>query len=126
MDLPRYEGPWDDDDPDANFKAQVAEYTREDPWPTIEQLSRNTGVPAGALVRYVLMRWASEGSEALLALGPRLVDRLWQVVATAEEAGTDTAKVEAFDTLRQMISWLRVPLEEWDEVSPAAGESPSP
>ena len=70
MELSTYTGPWDDDDPDANFKAAVAEYTRIDPLPTFAQLSANTGIPIGALVRYALVRWAAEGSEALLALGP--------------------------------------------------------
>ena len=111
MDLPRYEGPWDDDDPDANFKAQVAEYTRNDPWPTLATLSRNTGIPAEALVRYILVRWTAEGSEALLALGPRLVEQLWAVTQDAESTGTDAARLAAYAKLRQMLSWLRVPLQ---------------
>ena len=112
MELEQYTGPWSDDDRDANFKAQVAEYTRNDPLPTFEQLSRNTGIPVGALVRYVLVRWAAEGSEALMALGPALVERLWRVVSDAEDADTDEARLRAYDQLRQMISWLRVPLED--------------
>ena len=112
MQLERYTGPWDDDDRDANFKAQVAEYTRTDPLPTFERLSTNTGIPVGALVRYVLVRWAAEGSEALMALGPRLVDRLWNVVVEAETDGSDAARLRAYDALRQMISWLRVPLDD--------------
>jgi hypothetical protein len=112
MELERYTGTWDDDDRDANFKAQVAEYTRTDPLPTLERLSTNTGIPVGALVRYVLVRWAAEGSEALMALGPRLVERLWNVVVEAESDGSDAARLQAYDTLRQMISWLRVPLDD--------------
>jgi Family of unknown function (DUF6027) len=112
VELQAYTGPFNDDDPDANFKAQVAEYTRNDPLPTFETLSRNTGIPVGALVRYVLVRWAAEGSEALLALGPRLPERLWDVVTAAEEEGTDEARLRAYDQLRQMISWLRVPLND--------------
>jgi hypothetical protein len=38
------------------------------------------------------------------------VHRLWGVVEEAEEAGTDRARLEAYDQLRQMISWLRLPL----------------
>ena len=112
MQLPRYEGPWDDTDPDANFKAQVAEYTRNDPWPTIQTLSRNTGIPAESLVRYILVRWTAEGSEALLALGPRLVEQLWAITQDAEDAGSDEARLAAFTKLRQMLSWLRVPLRD--------------
>ena len=111
VELEPYTGPWSPDDPDANFKSQVAEYSRNDPIPTLETLSRNTGIPVGALARYILVRWEAEGSEALLAMGPRLVERLWQVVADADAQGSDAAKLEAFDTLRQMISWLRAPLD---------------
>jgi hypothetical protein len=124
MDLAPYTGTWAEDDPDANFKAEVAAYTRTDPLPTFEQLSANTGVPVGALVRYVLVKWAAEGSEALLALGPRTVDRLWAVVEEAEAAGTDEARLGAYEVLRQMIGWLRAPLAE--EVSPPGAAPPSP
>ena len=112
MNLPPYTGTWTEDDRDANFKAQVAEYTRNDPWPTIQRLSENTGIPAEALVRYVLVRWTAAGSEALMALGPRTVEELWEVVTSAEDAGTDAAKLDAFAKLRDMLSWLRVPLED--------------
>lgn len=115
--LERYHGPWEPDDRDANFKAAVAEWTVQDPLPTFAMLSRNTGIPVGALVRYALVRWAAEGSEALLFLGPRTVERLWRVVQDAEEAGSDEAKLAAFAQLAQMLSWLRVPLEP---------ESPTP
>ncbi len=117
MELAPFTGPWSPDDPDANFKAQVAEYSRNDPLPTLETLSRNLDIPVGALARYVLVRWAAEGSEALLATGPRLIERLWTVVTDAEADGSDEAKLQAFDTLRQMLSWLRVPLQE-EPVSP--------
>jgi hypothetical protein len=109
--LETWSGPWDPDDPDANFKREVAEYTRNDPLPTLERLSANTGIPVGALVRYALVKWTAEGSEALLALGPTLVGRLWAVVERAEAAGTDEDRLEAYDTLREMLSWLRAPLE---------------
>jgi hypothetical protein len=112
MKLEPYTDTWADDDRDANFKAQVAEYTRNDPLPTLERLSANTGIPVGALARYVLVRWEAEGSEALMALGPRLVERLWLVVTEAEADGSDAARLRAYDTLRQMISWLRVPLTD--------------
>lgn len=109
--LEAYSGQWEPEDRDANFKAAVAEWTVQDPLPTFRTLSANTGIPLGALVRYALVRWAAEGSEALLYLGPRNVERLWRVVADAEEAGTDEARLAAFEQLRQMISWLRVPLD---------------
>lgn len=110
--LERYHGPWDDGDRDANFKAAVAEWTLQDPLPTFHGLSRATGIPVGALVRYALVRWAAEGSEALLHLGPRTIERMWQAVEDAEAAGTDAARLAAYAQLRDMIAWLRAPLEQ--------------
>lgn len=110
--LEPYAGPWAADDPDANFKREVAEYTRVDPIETLAALSGRTGIPVGALARYVLVKWAAEGSEALLALGPRTVERLWRVIAEAEVTGTDEARLAAYDVLRQMVSWLRAPLDQ--------------
>jgi hypothetical protein len=109
--LDRWEGPWDDGDPDANFKAEVALYSRQDPMVTIRAMSQALGIPEGALIRYVLARWASAGSSGLLELGPSMVKRLWEPVSAAEEAGTDRARLEAYGKLRDMLSWLRLPLE---------------
>lgn len=108
--LEAWDGHWADDDPDANFKAEVALYARADPLVTIRNLSRNLGIPEGALVRYVLARWATGGSGGLLELGPSMVHRLWAVVEAGEEAGSDEARLAAYEQLRQMISWLRLPL----------------
>jgi hypothetical protein len=48
----------------------------QDPRPTFERLSEQTGVPVDDLVHHALVRWASEGSEALLTLEPRVLERL--------------------------------------------------
>jgi hypothetical protein len=109
--LVRWDGPWAADDPDANFKADIALYGKLDPFATISALAANLGVPAGAVCRYVLARWASEGSSGLLELGPRMVERLWSVCADAEARGDDAARLAAYAQLRQMLSWLRLPLE---------------
>lgn len=109
--LERWTGPWADDDPDANFKADVALHAVADPLATITGLSENIGVPVGALCRYVLVRWASEGSAGLLELGPHMVERLAAVCDAAEDAGTDAARLAAYVQLRQMLAWLRLPLE---------------
>ncbi|HZQ37031.1 MAG TPA: DUF6027 family protein, partial [Dehalococcoidia bacterium] len=82
--LERWFGPWPDGDPDANFKSDVALYSRLDPLSTLRTLSRNTGIPLGALCRYVLSRWAAGGSEGLLELGPSTVGRMWQACVEAE------------------------------------------
>ncbi|MFC5995168.1 DUF6027 family protein [Pseudonocardia hispaniensis] len=110
--LERWTGPWPDDDPDANFKAEVADYSRLDPMATIRGLSRTTAIPEGALVRYVLARFATTGSGGLLELGPATIHRLWEPIAAAEQAGTDEARLEAYRRLSAMVSWLRVPLQE--------------
>ena len=116
-----YAGTWSDDDPDANFKAEVALRTVADPLPTLRALSANTGIPLGSLVRFVLVRWTSEGTEALMDVGPTMVRRLQDVVADAEEAGTDEARLAAYDQLRQMIGWLGLPLEDDIRADPSRG-----
>ncbi|MGH3442762.1 MAG: DUF6027 family protein [Nitriliruptorales bacterium] len=104
--LVRWDGPWPDDDPDANLKVDVAAYSQLDPVATLRPLSEGTGVPIGALVRYVLARWASGGSEGLFELGPSTVRRMAEKFAVAEEEGTDAARLRACSEVRQMVSWL--------------------
>jgi hypothetical protein len=110
--LDQWDGPWAEDDPDANFKADVALYGLVDPLSTIRNLSANLDVPVGALCRYVLAKWATGGSGGLLELGPTTVNRLAEVCDKAEEEDTDEARLAAYGQLRQMLSWLRMPLRE--------------
>jgi len=105
-------GPWSADDPDANYKAEIALYATQDPLSTLRALGDAIGVPVGALARYVLARYATSGSGGLLELGPSMVHRLWEPVEVAEGKGTDEARLIAYEQLRQMISWLRLPLIE--------------
>lgn len=109
--LVRWNGPWAADDKDANFKADVALYASADPLRTIRTLSESTDVPVGAIVRYVLARWASEGASGLLELGPTLSRRLLKVCTDAEIEGTDETRLAAFGQLHQMLSWLNHPLD---------------
>ena len=76
VELVAWTGPWPDDDPDANFKADVALYAHVDPMATIGNLASALHIPEGAVVRYVLAKWASAGSGGLLELGPTMVHRL--------------------------------------------------
>jgi hypothetical protein len=117
VELGGWDGPWDDSDPDANFKADVALYAHVDPMATIGQLAAALKIPEGAVVHYVLAKWASAGSGGLLELGPLMVHRLWAAVERAEAVGTDTARLEAYDELHQMLAWLRLPLVEDGPVS---------
>ena len=109
--LTRWTGPWPEGDKDANLKEDIALYSRVDPLRTIRGLSTAVNVPEGAIVRYVLARWASEGASGLLELGPTMTRRLNTVCAEAEAAGTDEARLAAFQQLRQMLSWLQHPLD---------------
>ena len=112
IELTRWTGPWSDDDPDANFKADVALYTMLDPLETLRGLSASTGIPIGALARYVLARWASAGSESLLSAGPSIIERMATVFDDAEQADTTEARLAAYDVVRQMVAWLRTPLDD--------------
>jgi Family of unknown function (DUF6027) len=112
--LTRWDGPWAADDPDANFKADVALYGKLDPLVTLEGLSRNLNVPVGALARYVLAKFATSGSGAALELGPSVVHQLAGFVDEAEAAATDEARLTAYDGLRRVISWLRLPYDQPD------------
>ncbi len=114
VELVPWSGPWSDDDPDANFKADVALYAHVDPMSTIARLAAALGLPEGAIARYVLAKWASAGSGGLLELGPSMVHQLWGPVEQAEAAGTDAARLTAYEQLRQMLSWLRLPIVDPD------------
>lgn len=40
-----------------------------------------------------------------------MVRRLWEVYEGAEEDANDGARLVAYDRLRKMLSWLRLPLD---------------
>lgn len=103
-------GEWADDDRDANFKSDIVLYAQSDPLTTLDNLGGAINVPVGGLVHYVLARWASAGSAALLEIGPSMVNRMWEQVESAEAADTDAARLAAYEALKQMLSWLRLPL----------------
>jgi hypothetical protein len=114
VELTGWSGPWADDDPDANFKRDVALYAHVDPLATIRNLGAALDIPVGALCHYVLAKWATEGSGGLLELGPRMVRRLAAVCDEADAAGTDAARLAAYERLRGLIAWLQLPLDQRD------------
>lgn len=116
-----YRDTWDADDPDANFRADVAAYSRADPLATVRRLCDNLGMPVGAVVRYVLAKWATGGSEAVLELGPSTVDRMRQVVEDAEAAATDAARLAAYQQLAVMVGWLGHGLDDPEGTYPTGG-----
>jgi hypothetical protein len=101
-----YAAAWPESDPHANFKAEVAAHTLEDPFATFANLSRDTGIPVGSLVRYVLCRWAASGAEALMAMPPIVFAQMEQIVDRAEADGSDEARSEAFESLAGIVRWL--------------------
>ena len=48
-------------------------------------------------MQYVLAKWVTEGSSGLLEVGPRMARRLNGPFLEAEEAGTDAARLAAYD-----------------------------
>jgi len=105
---------WDEHQHDlhANLKADVAHYTIADPLPTIEGLSQATGVPVSCLIRYVLVKYAASNADALLTMGPLVLNQMEQQIITAEAEGSDKARLEAYEALKQIVSWLRVGMGE--------------
>lgn len=112
MQLYPYTDSWAEDDPHANFKADVALYTVVDPLPTLEGLSQHTGIPIPCLIRYVLVKYASSNADALLAMGPLVIRQMEQQIAAAEAEDSDQARLKAYDALRQIVSWLAVGMRE--------------
>jgi hypothetical protein len=55
------------------FAAQAERALAVDPMPTFRALSEETGVPPDTLVHFALVRWASAGAEALLAVEPQVL-----------------------------------------------------
>lgn len=106
MDLRPYRDTWFADDRHASFKADVAAYTSHDPLPTLRNLSNGTGIPVECLVRYVLVKWASSGADALLAMRPIVLRQMEEHVGAAEREDSDAARLRAYEALKSMIAWL--------------------
>ncbi|MDH2904418.1 MAG: DUF6027 family protein, partial [Actinomycetota bacterium] len=92
--LESWSGPWDADDDNANFKADVALYSLVDPLVTLRGLSVSTGLPVGVLAKYVLARFATAGSSGMLELGPTMIQRLWEPIVHAEAANDDDDRLK--------------------------------
>lgn len=77
------------------FAGQAALALAVDPMPTFENLSASTGIPVETLTHLALVRWASAGAEALMAIEPQVLRDL--IVARRSE---DWEKVGG------LIDWL--------------------
>ena len=81
------------------FAAQATGALAVDPMPTFRALSEETGVPVDTLVHLALVRWASAGSEALMAVEPQVLREL--IAARAHEDWTAVAGI---------VDWLEAGL----------------
>jgi hypothetical protein len=91
-------------DPNENFRTAVALSRLVNPRTTLENLARNTGLTYDDVVHHALVRYASSGAEALLAIEPQALRDL-----IAARKAEDWAKVSA------LIDWLEAGLDsrEW-------------
>lgn len=84
-----------------NFRDDVALSLRIDPRPTLENLARNTGLQYDSVVHHALVRYASSGAEALLAIEPHALREL-----IAARKASDWEKVSG------IIDWLEAGLSQ--------------
>jgi len=112
--LEPYAGSWPNDDPDAGFRSAVAEYSSVDGLATLDVLSHNKDIPIGALVAFIVGQYSASGSAALMEIGPRVIGQMDGIVSKAESVATDEARLEAYESLKAIVSWLKVPLNDPD------------
>jgi len=89
-----------------SFQSDVECYTAVDPMPTLRNLSNLTGVPVEKIVQYVLVKYAASGSDALLAMDPIVFRQMREIVARTEAADTDAARIEGYESLKQLVNFL--------------------
>jgi hypothetical protein len=77
------------------FARRTRDALSVDPMPTFLALSENTGVPVDELVHFALVRWASAGAEALMAIEPRVLAEL-----------VEARRREDWPAVAGMIDWL--------------------
>jgi hypothetical protein len=86
--------------PEHREFARQVELSRDvDPMATFASLSRATGVPVDDLVHHALVRWASAGAEALMAVPPQVLRDL-----------VEARKSEDWAAVAGIIDWLQAGL----------------
>src|SRR5579859_2299724 len=83
------------DDGNQNFRDDVMRSLRIDPRPTLENLANGTGLTYEAVAHHALVRYASSGAEALLAIEPVALRQL-----------IEAARVEEWSKVRAIVGWL--------------------
>jgi hypothetical protein len=109
--LETFSGEFSPSDKDANFKHEMSLYSHVNPLVTLKGLSKAIGVQEGAIARYVLAKWASEGAAGILEVGPSTIKKLHKICQDGEASGSDDQRLDAFKQVSQIISWLNYPLE---------------
>lgn len=71
-------------DSNQNFRDALALSRLVDPRPTLESLARNTGLTYEDVAHYALVRFASSGAEALLAIEPAALRELIEARKAAD------------------------------------------
>jgi hypothetical protein len=77
------------------FAETVARARLADPRPTFEALSAETGIAVDDLVHHALVRWASAGAEALMAMEPAILRDL-----------VDARRREDWRAVAGIVDWL--------------------
>ena len=88
------------EDPDRNFRDAVSLSRLVDPMPTLEALAGHTGLSVEDVVHHALVRYASDGAEALLSFEPRSLREL----IAARRAGD-------WERVGSIIDWLEAGLD---------------
>jgi hypothetical protein len=81
--------------PYSKYVEAVQASAEIDPMPTVHALAKNAELTSDEVIHYILVQWATSGSEALMATTPLALRQLKE----AADAG-DTEKV------RGIVSWL--------------------
>ncbi|MGA8922413.1 MAG: DUF6027 family protein [Candidatus Dormiibacterota bacterium] len=91
----------DEDDGNQNFRDDVTRSLRIDPRPTLENLAKSTGLTYDAVAHHALVRYASSGAEALLAVEPLALRQL-----------IDAAKSGEWAKVGAIVAWIEAGLED--------------
>ena len=89
------------DDGNQNFRDDVMRSLRVDPRPTLENLAKTTGLTYEEVAHHALVRYASSGAEALLAIEPEALRQL-----------IEAARAEDWSRVGAIIGWLEAGLTD--------------